>query len=533
MWMILRYDRDLLAVLRGRAAFFIVALVVIVLAILPVYSTRFLPIHDYPFHLARIVILAGLNNSVLARFYEPGSFLLPNLGMDAVAVPLSWLLGPELATRVFVELTLAITLIGVTLLHWAAHRRLSIWPLLTIVILHNGIFRFGFFNYLFGLGLALAAAALWINMKPGVFRLGIALVASIILIYCHLEAFGVFAVIAGGIEIERAYTRYKLVGIWRTLLNLLYSASPFLLCAALFVLFSPTAKVIGQGFGYSPGLGTKPVGGLFSLSSGILWLDALSMACVIAVCVWLFINRYLVISRPLLFASIALSFCFFLVPSSVMGALYADVRLGPAVAILLIATLDLRFDAPKAARISVLALIMTLAVVRSVALTEIWGGYERSIKPIVEAMDRIEPGSTLFAATTQEYPRLIADSPERRAAWQPPLKHVASYAVLHAPIFVPMTWAEPTQQPLIVKPAYQAAYVFQGNNPKKVFNSASLLTLITSIQTNLKNGNWQNMGNVYLLVVDAKRLEPLRLPDSVVRIAEGDRFSLLQFERVR
>jgi hypothetical protein len=228
-----------------------------------------------------------------------------------------------------------------------------------------------------------------------------------------------------------------------------------------------------------------------------------------------------------------LSFCFFLVPSSVMGALYADVRLGPAVAILLIATLDLRFDAPKAARISVLALIMTLAVVRSVALTEIWGGYERSIKPIVEAMDRIEPGSTLFAATTQEYPRLIADSPERRAAWQPPLKHVASYAVLHAPIFVPMTWAEPTQQPLIVKPAYQAAYVFQGNNPKKVFNSASLLTLITSIQTNLKNGNWQNMGNVYLLVVDAKRLEPLRLPDSVVRIAEGDRFSLLQFERVR
>src|SRR5438309_1903714 len=94
--------------------------VVAILALVPVVANRFVPSNDYPFHLARMVILAQLDNPIFARFYEPGSFFLPNMSMDAIAVPLAQVLGPEFATRVFVELTLLVMLFGALLLHWAA-----------------------------------------------------------------------------------------------------------------------------------------------------------------------------------------------------------------------------------------------------------------------------------------------------------------------------------------------------------------------------------------------------------------------------
>jgi hypothetical protein len=504
--------------------------VLAVLAVVPIFSTRYLPLHDYPFHLARMVILTHLDNPIFARFYAPSSFLLPNVAMDAFVLPLSRLLGAELAARAFVGLSLVTMLLGTIFLHWAAHRRVSIWPFLAIVILHGGIFRFGFFNYVFGLGLALAAAGLWMFLKPGIVRLGAATLSSIFLIFCHLEAFGVFAIIVGSIEIDGALERCRQEGVWRTVCGLVYSASPFLACAALFVLFSPTAGEAGKEVVYATSR-YKMVSGLFSLSSGIVWLDVFTVACVVATCAWLAVNRYLLISRPLLFASIAMTLCLFLVPTTVMGAWFADIRLGPAIAALLIASVDLAYDVSKIARLMVLALIMTLAILRSVVLTETWKDYGDKIGLVVGAIDKLEPGATLFAATTQQPPDLLLFRAEKRAAWQPPLKHVASFAVLGTPVFVPMTFANPTQQPLAIQPAFRPLAVFQDTNPILIHDSATLMNMIAGIQSNLDNGNWPNLGNVYILLVDPKPLEPLLLPDSVFQADAGDRFVLLRFKR--
>jgi hypothetical protein len=508
-------------------AFFVVA----ILALVPLLFVRFPPINDYPFHLARIVILARLDDPVFSRFYQQGSFLLPNLGMDAVAIPLSRLLGPELATRVFVQLTLIVMLAGTTALHWAAHRRFSPWPLIAVALLHNGIFRFGFFNYLFGLGIALMAAAAWMIMRPGIARLALALLASIILIWCHFESFGVFAVIVGSVELYKAAVRRNEIGSVRALAGLAYSASPFVLSLILFAIISPTAGVVGHGLSYPAGFLTKPVGGLFSLSSGILWLDMVSWGPFAAIACWLVVRKNLSVSRPLAFASGVMLLTFIALPESVMGALNVDVRIGPALALLVIASFDIRVGAPRLARDAVVVVVLLIGIVRSVVLTTTWVGYDRDIiRPIVDAIAKLGPGSTLFAATAQEYPRLIADSPERRAVWEPPLKHVASYAVLSSPVFVPMTWAEPTQQPLLVKPPYQPPYIFQGNNPKRVYDGAAFSQVIGTIHDNVSQGTWPGIGEVYLLVVGASRLEPFQLPPSVARVAKGANFVMLQFK---
>ena len=517
---------DFMSSLRDNRNLALAALALAVLALAPIMATRYLPLHDYPFHLARIVILAHLDDPFLRRFYAPGSFLLPNIGMDAVAVPLSHLLGPEAATKVFVGLTLLTALLGTLCLHRAAHGRWSAWPLLAVLFLHNGIFRFGFFNYLFGMGLALAAAAWWMILRPGLARFAIGLVCAILLLWCHFEAFAVFAVIVGGVEIEKAGDALPRTGAGRALGDLVLAALPFIVCLALFAALSPTAGVAAKGFGYTPGLMSKPVGGLFALSSGSLRLDAISASVVVGICLWLALTRNLVLSRPLAVATAMMLLAFFVVPANIMGALYADVRLAPALALLAVAALDIRPGAPAAIGRVVMLLAVALGVLRAGVFTSEWKGYEAKIAPIAEAIGKIEPGSTLFAATSAPYPALIADSPERRAAWAPPLKHVASLAVLGSPVFVPMTWADPTQQPLAVRAAYRPVYDFQGN-PKKVFTPEALRKLIADVQA--RRAHWPGLGPVYLLVVGSAPPPPM--PANVSYAARGSDFVLLRLAK--
>ncbi|HXJ01274.1 MAG TPA: hypothetical protein VNH44_08615 [Micropepsaceae bacterium] len=515
----------------GRAALILGTLAVALLALVPILVTRYFPINDYPFHLARMVLLAQLDNPTIARFYQLGSFLLPNVGMDAVVFPLSAILGPELATRTFVELTLLVMLLGAMALHWAAHRRLSVWPLLALAVLHNGIFRFGFFNYLFGLGLALAAAALWLVMQKGIARSATAFIACIVLIFCHMEAFGVYALIVGSVELQKAVVGWTKTKSWSPIIDLVYSAVPFVLTLVLFVLLSPTAGVIGSGFGYDPGLGTKPVGALFALSSGVLWLDALTVAGVVGLAAGLLLTGGLAISWPLVTAFAFCALALFALPSSVMGSLYADTRLAPAIALLAIVSLDIEPRAPRTVSWTVLAVVLGLALLRMAVLSSIWMRYDAQIAPIVDALNGIEPGATLFAVTSEPYPRLIADTPERVAAWNPPLKHVASYAVLHTPVFVPMTFADPTKQPLIVSRVYESVKDFQGENPTLVTDPKALAAFLGNLQERLENPAWPRIDSTYVLVMGRQKLEPMLLSDTVSRIAQGDRFVLLRLSK--
>ena len=89
-----------------------------------------------------------------------------------------------------------------------------------------------------------------------------------------------------------------------------------------------------------------------------------------------------------------------------------------------IAAMDIKADAPKFVLWSVIGVALSLACLRTAVLSSLWTGYDAEIAPIVTALNRIEPGATLFAVTSEPTALLIADSPERMAAWQPPIKHV-------------------------------------------------------------------------------------------------------------
>lgn len=510
-----------------------IAALVMVCALLPIALVRFPPINDYPFHLARIIIMNRMDDPLFDRFYDWGSFLLPNVAMDVAALALARLTGPELAMRIFIALTILTLLIGVLVLHRAAWGRLSAWPLLVTAFLYNGMFVFGFFNYLFGLGLAFAAAALWMVTGRGAVRLVTGLLCAIILMFCHMSAFGVFAMIVGGLELYRGANVWRAAGMRPALAGLCIAALPFVMALILFAAFSPTAQVTTQGFGYENFYGAKPFGFLFSQSTMIPWLDLVMVVVLAGLSVWLALTGRLMISKPLAVAAVLLSLAFLLMPASLMGSHFADTRLGPAISMLLLAATDFRREgSPIPARVVSIA-VCALAVILAGGLVSVWTRDERQITPIAGALEAIEPGATLFAATAEPYPRLIADNGELRAAWRPPLKHVASYAVLHNPVFVPMTFADPTKQPMIVAPDYAGLKEFQGDNPVKTPDRKALGELLARIADHLAAGAWPEIGAPYLLVVGSNRLQPLILPPGVSRISEGERYLLLRVTAVR
>ncbi len=515
----------------SRLALVLLVSTLCLLVVLPFVLVRFPPLNDYPFHLARVVILAQIHDPQIAHFYSRGSFLLPNVAMDVFTIPLAAILGAEAAVRLFVEFTLIVVLVGAILLHRVAHGVQSPWPLLCVVLLHNGIFRFGFLNYLFGVGLALAASAVWLALPRRLPRLVFQLGASLVLLLCHLEAFGVFAIIVGGCELQTVILDWNNRPFLLHIRNLLTSALPFLFSIALFVLLSPTAGMAGHTMRWEFGLAAKAIAGLFSLSSGIIWLDLVTAGALAGLSVWLAWTRRLVVSPALGAAALLLFLAYMIVPERAMGALYIDVRLGPALAIVALLSLDLRSDVPHYIKRAVFVLALVLAGLRCAALSAQWTSYDRQTAAIVASFDRIQSGATLFAATSQPYTRLVADTSEKRAVWQPPLKHVASYAALHGAIFVPATWSDPTQQPLVVKPAFVDVKQFQGSSPFILSDGKAFDAFLNSLDNRLSDGRWPDLGSVYLLVVEPKALAPMHLPASFRIAAQGERFVLLESTR--
>ncbi len=484
----------------------LITLIITLLVLSPVIFNQLIPLNDYPFHLARIIILSDLNNPIYSKFYQQGSFLLPNMAMDMVAIPLAHFVGAETASRIFVMLSLLSMLFGTMLLHKAAHKRFSPWPLLAVTLLFNGIFRYGFLNYIFGMGIAFCAAALWLIMKPGYFKIVTTLIASLFLVLLHFEAFAVFAVIVGSVEIHTAFNRWRNKDFKKAIIQLFISSTPFLITIGLFMLLSPTAEVVGQGFGYPNYLGAKPYGALYSLLTGITWLDCISLFSIAILSIFLLVTDRIKIYAPLRFALIMMVTAFIVLPSSIMGSSFVYVRLGPAIALLYIATIDIKATDFNANRLIAVVAIL-LAIITSISITRQWTDFNKETSEIIKVFNQTEPGATIFSATTQPFTHLVTDTPIERAAWNPPLKHVSSYAVLYGPRFVPMTFADLTKQPMNVTVKYRGIKDFQGDNPRKTYTGQALENFLLEIRAHLTSGNWPVLDNVYVFVMGFDRIK--------------------------
>ena len=187
--------------------FWALALLALAIIAAPIWIFTELPILDYPAHLVRVTLLSHLPlDPILARYWTVHLRPVANLGMDLFVPAVAPLTGPVAGLKLFATLGLALWIAGAGLLFRGFWGRYDAQALLAAPFAFNAPFSWGFFNFHFGAGLALVGAGLWaMRDRRSFLFLGAMAGFGLVLLFCHMTALAVFALILGGIELGRLF----------------------------------------------------------------------------------------------------------------------------------------------------------------------------------------------------------------------------------------------------------------------------------------------------------------------------------------
>lgn len=496
------------------AALLAVALVPLGLASIP-------PLLDYPNHLARMHILVhGAQSAALQASYAVNWAPLPNLAMDALVPAFAAVMPLELAGRVFVGLTLALISSGTAALHFAVHRRVTPWPLLSFLFLYNFIFLFGFVNYFFGMGVFLWTFAAWIHFRnsPLRFRLPIFSALTLVLYFSHIYALGLYGLAVAGHEFSRwrdDRTAYRPAD-WLTL------TVPFIAPTFVFLALTPipeVASVTGYGPIWSV-IGRKLGMIVFfadTYSPVVDGVTAWALACLV---IFGFVAGTLKIAGALRWPLIALAAAYVAMPSWLFSSAFADVRLPVALAFLFIAGTSLEWRNAVWKRRLAVALLALFAV-RMAVVAAHWQAADRVYAEYLAAFEALPVGSRLL-------PVYARRSSDMRSDFDPPIDQIAALAVITRSAFVPTMYARPTGQPIAAVAPNRPPYYLSPPLLEWIVGEAPGYALSWAAKTQPANiaylrENWRSYD--YLLVLNAGgHANPV--PAALTSVYRGGNFEL-------
>ncbi len=408
------------------------------LASVPLFSTVLPPLTDYPNHLARFSLLAAGGNEFYAVRWTP----LPNLAGDLVVPLLARIMPLALAGKLFLAAIFALTLTGAVWLNRLADGAWRLWPLLTVAFLYNRPFLWGFVNYLFGLGVALCGAALWLAMERGAaaVRVAAASIVATLCFFAHIAAFVIYALMILGLEVVPALSELRALQ-WRALARRAAAgAAQFAVPAAIVIGWWHPA---GQGHTAYSHFWRK-VDLLFTVFDNYSRpFDIACFALLIVLLGALAWRRQLRIA-PRLAPMLGLVAAAYLAsPTQMMTGADLDHRIAVALFVLLVAATAPRFASRRTAMLVAGATAMVLAL-RLAVVEGTWLRADRAYRADLAAIDALPRGVKLAVAFPAE---------ALHAAAIPEI-HVPTLAVWRRGGFVPTLFAYPTQQPIALRPPY-------------------------------------------------------------------------------
>jgi len=414
-------------------------------SLVPLLGVRVPPLLDYPNHLARMhILLDDGRSSDLARAYDIRWSLLPNLAMDAVVPVLAHILPLDVAGRLFVGLALALMAGGVMLVHRAASRAWSFWPLAGFLLLYNRILLWGFVNYLAGLGVALIGLAAWLGLADRPVRRFWAVGAvALVAYFCHLVAFGLLAMMIGGVEIPALWAaprarrgRVFVRTVGALLLPLL---PPVLLWLAA---WRPGP---GDGGGLAWANPLRKFDLLFSVFDNYSRpFDIAGFALLVLALGFGFWRGRLTLDRRLGTALAVLVLAYLLMPARLLGGSGVDHRL-PVMLFLLLIAASRPVAWSRRTSMMVGAALLGLFAARMTVVEHAWLRADRTYRPILAALGQLPRGTKLA----------VASGPGAVGAGDLPLLHLPTYAIIAVDAFVPTEFTYAGQQPLALTPAFE------------------------------------------------------------------------------
>jgi hypothetical protein len=365
----------------------------ILLAFIPLAYPAIPPLVDVGGHMGRYKVAAELaHNPILQQWFSFHWLPIGNLGVDLLVVPLSRLIGIELATKLVVMSIPPLTVAGMLWVAREVHNRLPPTVAFALPLAFGHPFMFGFVNFSLSMALALLAFGLWLRMG----RLGksklralIFVPISFVIFFAHTFGWGTLGLMCFSAECVRQHDRGW--SWWKAILRGAFHASVMALPMLLVVLWR-----------------TEATGGLTHrwFDWDYKWeyllrmfrdrwdaFDIASAAIVLAVPVFALVHPRLTLSRNLAFSGLILAATYVLLPRIVFGSAYADMRLVPFAAAIFI--LAVRFKAetrlPLASWLAVAAVSFMLVRLAGTTASMAIAWNRQAVQ--LRALDHIERGS--------------------------------------------------------------------------------------------------------------------------------------------
>jgi hypothetical protein len=428
------------------------ALAIVAISLAPFLVVDVPAVMDYPNHLARFFILAHPHDPILSKMYAPHWTILPNIGMDVLGQALLSVLPPYVGGRIVLGLSLLAPLAGAALYARAAFGRWTWWSLGVGVVAYNGVFFLGFMNFLLGLGVGLAGAAAWrVLRRHGRDKTAALAGAAIGLgaFFCHLLGFGLFALLIVAQELEPL-----LVDLWRrrriSWRTAAYAAALLAVALAPTVLLyglshhpSDDGEVTGWNWAAKLTLWLLP----FMIYSAPATLVTAAVVIGLAVLVWRG-------SRVATGAGLALAVVvavYLVAPAAAEGVTFVDARLPPVAVLLLFAGVEPR--PPRGAARMIAGALALLILGRAAIVAANWVGHARDLAELRAEFAYVPPGAKILPAWTgappgeetsgRELPHFMLLNDE-----------LAALAVIDRRAFWPLEFADPGQQPMVLRAPY-------------------------------------------------------------------------------
>lgn len=495
-------------------------------SVVPILLCDFLPLFDYPFHLARMHILAEYNESVLLQeAYIVDFGVLPNLAMDVIVQGLSAVIPVTLASKTFVVLTMLGTLTGLAYLHRVLHSQLpGVELLFGAALLYNWIFYMGFLNYLFGLAVLLHAIAWWISAqdKNVAIRITVGTLLGLLLFFSHLVAFVLFAIAIGGTGLYRSlWGRQWNFGLLSK--EALIGIAVCFLPALLYLVFSPNADDLAGAI-YFQSLGKKVEALIRTPASSNMIGDLLFYAGAgVGLAAFLSFKK-VEISMILLPTIVIVFLAYLFAPVGTETGYHLDDRLPLVIGLLLIAAM--KIESPQSTREwAVVAVIGVCFLARIGLTTSDWLKWQDEYQNNVAAFSAIKTPAVVYTALEKpNNPNLLRNHYKK---FRPPTHHLGCYAALLPDVFVPAVYANRRLQPLGIRDEYSLIRGEQGNDPFLLTSAQDLQSLITQLEA-MATTSPDLLRYAYLYVRAGSEILGKVGSDRIV--TSGDNFTLLRLD---
>ena len=354
---------------------------------------------DMPAHLAmyRVALEHGQPGSPLGQFYAYAWKIQGNMGVDLLVMPLARLFPLEMAAKLILIFTMALTVFGILALSREVHGRTSPLALFAVPLAYGFTFQFGMANYCLSMALALCGFALWLKwgrLGRGALRALVFLVGSPLLWMCHIYGWAVLCVLCGMTEISRNLKRGDglVAGFWHAMLTCAVLALPL---AATLIWRSGGSEFASGWFDFEEKISFM----LHTLSA--VWPMGNVKSIIIKISVLLLLGFVMLRQRrwrlqPQMRLAVAtLLVLFLLLPTVLFSSYAADGRLLPYIVILSLLSLEITGPADEVRRRRLASWGLGFTLVQFTALTLSFAATAKAQEQRLRVLNELPMGARL------------------------------------------------------------------------------------------------------------------------------------------